>query len=38
LSWNCCRDLLNLCFQHLIEAQLALRSYYEAVHLRIDVL
>jgi hypothetical protein len=29
LTWNCCRDLLNLCFQHLIEAQLVLRSYCE---------
>jgi hypothetical protein len=30
--------LLNLCLQHLIEAQLVLGSYYEAVHLGIDVL
>jgi hypothetical protein len=30
--------LLNLCLQHLIEAQLVLRSYYEAIHLSIDVL
>jgi hypothetical protein len=30
--------LLNLCFQHLIKAQLVLRSYYEAIHLGIDVL
>jgi hypothetical protein len=37
-TWNCCRDLLNLCFQHLIEAQLVLRSYCEAIHLGIDVL
>jgi hypothetical protein len=37
-TWNCCRDLLNLCFQHLIEAQLVMRSYYEVVHLGIDVL
>jgi hypothetical protein len=29
---------LNLCFQHLIEAQLVLRSYCEVVHLGIDVL
>jgi hypothetical protein len=38
LTWNCCRDLLNLCLQHLIEAQLVLRSYCEAVHVGIDVL
>jgi hypothetical protein len=38
LTWNCCRDLLNLCLQHLIEAQLVLCSYCEAVHLGIDVL
>jgi hypothetical protein len=38
LTWNCCRDLLNLCFQHLIEAQLVLRSYCDVVHLGIDVL
>jgi hypothetical protein len=37
-TWNCCRDLLNLCFQHHIEAQLVLHSYREAVHLGIDVL
>jgi hypothetical protein len=30
--------LLNLCLQHLIEAQLVLPSYCEAVHLGIDVL
>jgi hypothetical protein len=29
---------LNLCLQHLIEAQLVLRSYCEAIHLGIDVL
>jgi hypothetical protein len=38
LTWNCFRDLLNLCFQHLIEAQLVLRSYCDVVHLGIDVL
>jgi hypothetical protein len=38
LTWNCCRDLLNLCLQHLIEAQLVLHSYGEVVHLGIDVL
>jgi hypothetical protein len=38
LTWNCCRDLLNLCIQHLIEAQLVLCSYWEVVHLGIDVL
>jgi hypothetical protein len=38
LTWNCCRDLLNLCLQHLIEAQLVLRCYCEVVHLGIDVL
>jgi hypothetical protein len=30
--------LLNLCLQHLIEAQLVLSSYCETVHLCIDVL
>jgi hypothetical protein len=30
--------LLNLCFQHLIETRLVLRSYCEAVHLGIDIL
>jgi hypothetical protein len=29
---------LNLCLQHLIEAQLVLCSYYEVVHLGVDVL
>jgi hypothetical protein len=38
LTWNYYKDLLNLCFQHLIEAQLVLRSYCETVHLGIDVL
>jgi hypothetical protein len=38
LAWNCCKDLLNPCFQHLVEAQLVLRSDCEAVHLGIDVL
>jgi hypothetical protein len=38
LAWNCYRDLLNLCFQHLVEAQLVLRSDCEAVHLGIDIL
>jgi hypothetical protein len=38
LTWNCCRELLNLCFQHLIEAQLVLHSHCEAIHLGIDVL
>jgi hypothetical protein len=38
LTWNCCRDLLNPCLQHLIEAQLVLRSYCAVVHLGIDVL
>jgi hypothetical protein len=33
LMWKCCSDLLNLCLQHLIEAQLILRSYREVVHL-----
>jgi hypothetical protein len=31
--WKCCSDLLNLSLQHLIEAQLILRSHCEAVHL-----
>jgi hypothetical protein len=31
-------ELLNLCLQHLIEAQLVLCSYCEVVHLGIDVL
>jgi hypothetical protein len=38
LTWNCYKNLLNLCLQHLIEAQLVLGSYCEAVHLGIDVL
>jgi hypothetical protein len=33
LTCKCCSDLLNLCLQHLIEAQLILRSHREAVHL-----
>jgi hypothetical protein len=37
LSWECYRDLLNLHLQHLIEAQLVLCSYFEVVHLGIDV-
>jgi hypothetical protein len=31
--WKCYNDLLNLCPQHLIKAQLILRSHREAVHL-----
>jgi hypothetical protein len=38
LTSNCCRDLLNLCLQHLVEAQLVLCSYYEVVHRGINVL
>jgi hypothetical protein len=38
LTGNCCRNLLNLCLQHLIEAQLVLGIYCEVVHLGIDVL
>jgi hypothetical protein len=38
LTGNCCRIFLNLCLQHLIEAQLVLRSYCEVVHLGTDVL
>jgi hypothetical protein len=38
LTCYCCRDLLNLCLQHLIQAQLVLCSYCEVVHLGIDVL
>jgi hypothetical protein len=38
LTKNCYRNLLNLCLQHLIEAQLVLRSYCDCVHLGIDVL
>jgi hypothetical protein len=38
LTWNCYRDLLNLCLQHLIEVQLVLCSHCEIVHLGIDVL
>jgi hypothetical protein len=38
LTWNCYRDLLNLCLQHLIEAQLVLCSHCESIHLGIDVL
>jgi hypothetical protein len=32
-TWKCYSDLLNLCLQHLIEAQLILRSNREAIHL-----
>jgi hypothetical protein len=38
LMWKCCSDLLNLCLQHLIEAQLILCSHYVAIHHGIDVL
>jgi hypothetical protein len=38
LTWDCCRDLLNLRLRHLIKAQLALCIYYEAIHLCIGVL
>jgi hypothetical protein len=38
LTWECCRDLLNLHLQHLIVAQLVLCGYSEAVHLGIYVL
>jgi hypothetical protein len=38
LTWKCCRDLLNLCLQHLIEPQLILRSHHEAIHLGTYVL
>jgi hypothetical protein len=31
--WKCCNDQLNLCLQHLIEAQWILRSHCEAIHL-----
>jgi hypothetical protein len=37
LTWKCCSDLLNLCLQHLIEAQLILHSHHEAIHLGIYV-
>jgi hypothetical protein len=33
LMWKCCSDLLNLCLQHIIEAQLILCSHHEAVYL-----
>jgi hypothetical protein len=38
LTWKYCSDLLNLCLQHLIKAQLILCSHYDVVHLGIDVL
>jgi hypothetical protein len=38
LTWNCYKDFLNLCLQDLIEDQLVLCSYCEAIHLGIDVL
>jgi hypothetical protein len=38
LTWNCYKNFLNLCLQHLTEAQLVIRSYCEVVHLGIDVL
>jgi hypothetical protein len=37
LTWKCYSDLLNLCLQHLIEAQLILHSHHEAIHLGIYV-
>jgi hypothetical protein len=33
LTWKCCSDLVNLCLQHLIKAQLILCSHREVVHL-----
>jgi hypothetical protein len=33
LTWKCYSDLLNLCLQHLIKAQLILHSHHEVVHL-----
>jgi hypothetical protein len=33
LTWKFCSDLLNLCLQHLIEAQLILHSHREAIQL-----
>jgi hypothetical protein len=38
LVWKCSRDLLNLSLQHLVEAQLILYSYCEAIHLTIHTL
>jgi hypothetical protein len=38
LTGNCSRNWLDLCLQHLIEAQLVMRGYCEAVHLGINVL
>jgi hypothetical protein len=38
LAWKCSRDLLNLSLQHLVEAQLILYSYCEAIHLTIHTL
>jgi hypothetical protein len=38
LTENCFKNLFNLCLQHLIEAQLVLCGYCEAIHLGIDVL
>jgi hypothetical protein len=35
---KCYRDLLNLRLQHLIEAQVVLCSYCEAIHLGVDIL
>jgi hypothetical protein len=29
LTWKCCSDLLNLCLQHFIEAQVILHSHRE---------
>jgi hypothetical protein len=37
MTWKCCSELLNLCLQHLIEAQLILCSHREVVHLGIYV-
>jgi hypothetical protein len=33
LTWKCRSNLLNLCLQYLIEAQLILRSHHEAIYL-----
>jgi hypothetical protein len=38
MAWKCSGDVLNLYFQHLIETQLILYCYCEAIHLTINTL
>jgi hypothetical protein len=38
LAWKCSRDLLNLGLQHLVETQLILYCYCDAINLTIHTL